>query len=170
MVMMMIAPGVPHGSKHGPEAVGGGALEGVAGAEGCEQCEEEEEEEEDGRPPSSSSLFSQVLSTYGRPPGEEADQEGQGDRPEDDGEQEEGEAEAEPGKVRSCAGLELVEVEDGGEDGEEGDEDGGQLDVGKVLLLSNAKFPPEQLEQQYSNNVKTKNQPEALSFGHFPWE
>ena len=129
--LQKIVPGVPHGSEHGPEAVGGGALERVAGAEGCEQCEEEEEEEEDGGPP-----------------GEEADQEGQGDRPEDDGEQEEGEAEAEPGKVRSCAGLELVEVEDGGEDGEEGDEDGGELDVGKVLLLSNAKVPPEQLEQQ----------------------
>ena len=54
---------MPHGSEHGPEAVGGGALERVAGAEGGEQCEEEKEEEEDGRPP-----------------GEEADQEGQGDR------------------------------------------------------------------------------------------
>merc|ERR1719150_2253934 len=129
MMMMMIAPCVPHGSEHGPEAVGGSALERISGAEGCEKCEEEEEEEDDGRPP-----------------GEEADEEGQGDRPEDDGEQEEGETEAEPGKVRSCAGLELVEVEDGSEDGEERDEDGGELDVGKVLLLSNPKVPPKQLK------------------------
>ena len=93
--------------------------------------EEEEEEEDDGGPPA-----------------EEADDEGEGDSAEDDGEEEEREAEAKTAEIWPCAGLKLVKVEDGGEDGEERDEDGGELDEGKVLLLLIAKVPPKQLKQE----------------------
>ena len=124
-------PGVTHRGQQRPEAIGGRALEGVAGTEGGEEGEEEEEEED-----------------YSGPPAEEADDEGEGDSAEDDGEEEEREAEAKTTEIRPCAGLKLVEVEDGGEDGEEGDEDGGELDEGKVLLLLDAKLPPKQLKQE----------------------
>ena len=124
-------PGVTHWGQQRPEAVGGRALEGVAGTERDEEGEEEEEEEDDGGPPA-----------------EEADDESKSDSAEDDGEEEEWEAETKPGEIWSCTSLKLVEVEDGGKDGEEGDEDGGELDEGKVLLLLAAKVPPKQLKQE----------------------
>ena len=124
-------PRVAHWGQQRPEAVGGRPLEGVASAQGGEEGEEEEEEEDDCRPPA-----------------KEADDEGESDSAEDDGEEEEREAEAKTTEIRPCAGLKLVEVEDGGEDGEEGDEDGGELDEGKVLLLLTAKLPPKQLNKR----------------------
>ena len=124
-------PGVTHWCQQRPEAVGGRALEGVAGAERGEEGEEEEEEEDDGGPPA-----------------EEADDESKSDSAEDDGEEEERESETKPAEIWSCASLKLVEVEDGGENGEEGDEDRGKLDEGKVLLLLAAKVPPKQLKQE----------------------
>ena len=124
-------PCVAYRGQQRPEAVGGSTLEGVASAQGGEEGEEEEEEEDDCRPPA-----------------EEADDEGEGDSAEDDGEEEEREAEAKTAEIWPCAGLKLVKVEDGGEDGEERDEDGGELDEGKVLLLLIAKVPPKQLKQE----------------------
>ena len=124
-------PGVTHWGQQRPEAVGGRALEGVAGTERDEEGEEEEEEEDDGGPPA-----------------EEADDESKSDSAEDDGEEEKRESETKPGEIWSCTSLKLVEMEDRGEDGEEGDEDGGELDEGKVLLLLAAKVPPKQLKQE----------------------
>ena len=120
-----------HWGQQRPEAIGGRALEGVAGTEGGEEGEEEEEEEDDGGPPA-----------------EEADDERKSDSAEDDGEEEEWKAETKAAEIRSRASLKFVEVEDGGEDGEEGDEDGGELDEGKVLLLLTAKVPSKQLKQE----------------------
>ena len=124
-------PGVTHWCQQRPEAVGGRPLEGVAGAEGGEEGEEEEEKEDDSGPPA-----------------EKADDESKSDSAKDDGEEEERESETKPAEIWSCASLKLVEVEDGGENGEEGDEDRGKLDEGKVLLLLAAKVPPKQLKQE----------------------